>query len=445
MSHSIGMRRWSRSDLCLLAMALGLCVLTAAGPTLHARLGDWALVAIFAAASTGAFHAARLAELSEQRGALFLILIGAVGMRLALLFTEPTLSNDIYRYVWDGRVQAAGINPYRYVPAAPELAPLRDLAIWPLINRADYAVTIYPPVAQALFLGITRVGESIVVMKLGLLVCEAVTAAVLIALLKRLAMPPTRVAVYAWHPLAVCEIAGNGHVDAAMIAMLMVGLLVFLNGRTRLAGVIATLGALVKPTAFLALPVFWQPWNWKLPLAVVATISVAYLPYLSVRSGVFGFLGTYIEEEGFSTGGGFRLVWLLEQLAGPLPHAGAIYAGLAALILTSLALAIGFRRDRSDGAAIHSLNWLLIAFLTLSTPHYPWYFLVLVPFLAFTPSVTGWTLTTASVVLYYVHDGPTVPGYGTRFATFTLATFSAFAYDLWSERRRASHNVGEAA
>ena len=134
-----------------------------------------------------------------------------------------------------------------------------------------------------------------------------------------LPMPPARVALYAWHPLPVWEIAGNGHVDAAMIALLMVSLLFFLNGRTLLAGVLATLGALVKPTALLALPVFWRPWDWKLPLAVFATIVVAYLPYLSVGSGVFGFLGTYIEEEGFSEGSGFRLVWLLEQLTGPLP------------------------------------------------------------------------------------------------------------------------------
>jgi alpha-1,6-mannosyltransferase len=411
---------------------------------LHARLGDWALIAIFAAGSIGAFCASRLGELTDQRSALVLILVCAAAMRLAMLFTEPTLSSDIYRYVWDGRVQAAGINPYRYVPAAPELAPLRDPTIWQLINRADYAVTIYPPVAQALFLAITRIGENVVVMKLGFLMFEAAIVAALFALLKRLAMPPTHVAVYAWHPLAVWEIAGNGHVDAAMIALLMVSLLVFLNGRTLLAGVIATLGALVKPTALLALPVFWQPWNWKLPLVVAATIAVAYLPYLSVGSGVFGFLGAYIEEEGFSAGGGFRFVWLLEQLVGPLPHAGAVYAAVAALILASLALAVSFRTDRSDGAAIRSLNWLLIAFLTLSTPHYPWYFLVLVPLLAFTPTATGWTLTTACVVLYYVHDGATVPGYGARFAMFTLATLAALAYDLWSAGRKVSRRVGGA-
>ena len=66
-------------------------------------------------------------------------------MRLGLLFAEPYLSTDIYRYIWDGRVQAAGINPYRYMPIAPELSHLRDAAIFPNINRPDYAVTIYPP------------------------------------------------------------------------------------------------------------------------------------------------------------------------------------------------------------------------------------------------------------------------------------------------------------
>ena len=160
-------------------------------------------------------------------------------------------------------------------------------------------------------------------------------------------------------------------------------------------------------------------------------------------SGVFGFLGTYIEEEGFSAGSGFRLVWLLEQLTGPLPNAGVVYAGLAALVLASLALAVGFRADRSDRAAIVTLNWLLIAFLALSTPHYPWYFLVLAPFLALAPTATGWTLTTVSVVLYYMHEGAMTPGYETRFATFTLATLAALSYDLWSGCIRNSRSVGE--
>jgi hypothetical protein len=428
-----------RATLWLGLAGAGLAVLMAAGPTLHHRLGGWALIALFAAGGLVAYGAARLGDHADQRTALLIVLAAAVAMRLSLLFVEPYLSSDIYRYIWDGRVQAAGINPYRYVPKAPELAPLRDAAIWPNINRAGYAVTIYPPAAQAVFFAITRVSESVVAMKLGLLLFEAGTIAAIIALLRRQGAPMTRVAAYAWHPLPVWEIAGNGHVDAAMIALLLLGLLVFLNGRTLLAGVVVTLGALIKPTALLALPVFWRPWDWRLPLAVALTIALAYLPYLSVGTGVLGFLPAYIEEEGFSSGGGFRLVWLVEQLAGPLPLAGTVYIGLAALILIALALAVGFRADRSEQAAIRALGWLLIAFLVLSSPHYPWYFLVLVPFLALSPSATAWVLTTASVLFYYYfHPDPTMPSYEARIAAFTLAMLAALAYDLWSVRRRAA-------
>jgi hypothetical protein len=131
----------------LAIMAIALTAMTIAAPTLHSRYSGWALIATFESGGLGAWAAERLAARSDQRPALIIILAGAVAMRLALLFVEPCLSSDIYRYIWDGRVQIAGINPYRYVPKAPELAQLRDAAIFPNINRASYAPTIYPPVA----------------------------------------------------------------------------------------------------------------------------------------------------------------------------------------------------------------------------------------------------------------------------------------------------------
>ena len=190
---------WSHARLA--AIGVVLIALTAAGPSLHLTYGGWMLLAIFAVGGAGAYVASRLGESGDERVALVIILAGAVLMRLALLFVEPYLSTDIYRYVWDGRVQAAGVNPYRYMPSAPELAQLRDTAIFPNINRADYAVTIYPPTAQAIFLAITRFGESVVAMKLGLLAFEAGTVAAIVALLRRQGAPATRVAIYAWHPL----------------------------------------------------------------------------------------------------------------------------------------------------------------------------------------------------------------------------------------------------
>src|SRR5262249_306879 len=245
-----------------------------------------------------------------EHTALLIIVLGAVAMRAAMLLTEPYLSSDVYRYIWDGRVEAAGINPYRYIPHAPELSHLRDGVIFPRINRGDYAPTIYPPVAQLFFLGLTRVGESVLIMRLGLIAAEAVIIACLLALLRRRGAPATRIALYAWHPLPIWEIAGNAHVDAVMIALLLLGLVLAADGRILSAGVMVTLGALVKPVALIALPVLWKPWNWRLPLLAAATVLIAYAPYASVGWGVLGFFFEYLREEGFTTGSGYKLLWL---------------------------------------------------------------------------------------------------------------------------------------
>jgi alpha-1,6-mannosyltransferase len=419
----------------LAALAAALAALTAAGPSLHRAYGGWALMLIFAAGGAGILLALRSADETDRRYALIVILGGAVLMRLGLLLVEPYLSTDIYRYVWDGRVQAVGINPYRYIPSAPELSQLRDAAIFPSINRADTAVTIYPPAAQAIFLAITRLGESVVAMKLGLLAFEAATVAILLALLGRLGLPSTRVVAYAWHPLPIWEVAGSGHVDIAMCALLMSGLLLFLHGRTSLAGVAVTLGALVKPTALLALSVLWRPWDWRLPLVVVLTVVLAYLPYLSVGSGVLGYLWGYVDEEGFASGRGFALLWLMEGFTGHVPGAVLVYVAIAAIIMIGLAVAVAFRRDRSAATAVACLSWLLAAFLVLASPHFPWYFLALVPVLAIHPTATAWVLTLASPLLYGNPSGADWLSYDTRIAAFTLATVAALAVDAWSLRR----------
>lgn len=413
----------------LWVLGLALAGMAALGPTLHLRLGGWAYFAMFLAAAGGIALSQRLCEKIAPRDAVVAIFATAALMRLALLFVEPYLSTDIYRYVWDGRVQAAGINPYRYLPSAPELAPLRDAAIYPNINRADYAPTIYPPVAQALFLAITRFGESVVAMKLGLIAFEIGLAAALLAILQTLRMPLARVAIYAWHPLSIWEVAGNGHVDAAMAALLIVGLLLYVNERLLPAGILVTLAALIKPTALLALPVLWRPWNWRLPAVVVATALLAYVPYLSVGRRVFGFLGGYVEEEGFASGRGFNALWLLERVAGPLPGATVLYVITAAVVLSGAALVVGFRRDRSSAAALACLSWLLVTFLVLASPHYPWYFLVIVPILALHGSAAGWVLSIGSVALYGSVEGTGWPDYDVRIALFTAATLAAVAYD----------------
>lgn len=133
------------------------------------------------------------------RAALALILATAVLLRVGALAAPVYLSDDIYRYIWDGRVEAAGINPYRYIPTDTHLAPLRDAAIFPNINRNNYAPTIYPPVAQMLFLAATRFGETVPLMKLMLVVVEAIAIGALLLVLRALGAPRENILLYAWH------------------------------------------------------------------------------------------------------------------------------------------------------------------------------------------------------------------------------------------------------
>ncbi len=421
----------SRFDFApLVGVGVILVLLSAAGPYLHTTYGGYSLWFVVIATALGAYFAATCCDHLDTRRALIVIAVGAVAMRLPQLVMEPYLSSDIYRYIWDGRVQAAGINPYRYIPNAAELAPLRDLTIYPLINRADYAPTIYPPAAQIYFFAITRLGETVLVMKLGLLAFEALAIAATMMILQRLGQPPIRVASFAWHPLAIWEIAGSGHVEAVMVGLMTVGLVLALTQRQLMAGVVIATAALVKPTALLVLPAIWRPIDFRLPAIVALTIVALYTPYLGVGSQVFGFLSGYVQEEGLSHGTGFRLVLLAESILGPITNGALIFAAFAAVVLASTALFVGFRTDRSPAAMVAWSTVLLTIFLVLLTPHYPWYYLALLPGLTVYPtSLTLWLLSIGGMQTYQI-DIDALPHYDVRQITFHTLVLAAIAVDL---------------
>jgi hypothetical protein len=410
--------------LTLGALGSTIVVLTAVTPALFGRLGDNFFIAQAISCGVLTILATRVAEACPERKGLILIFGVAILLRLILLPTLPLTSSDVFRYVWDGRVQAAGINPYRYIPVAEELASLRDDEIFPHINRKEYAVTIYPPAAQIFFLIVTRLHESVTMMKAALVACEAVTMLVVVGLLRRRGWPATRVVAYAWHPLAIWEIANNGHIDGVMVAMMMLAVWLFASGRILGAGVAAAVGALFKPFAVLVLPVFWRPWNWKLPLVVVGAVALLYGPYLSVGTGVFGFLPTYVEEERLDSGSAFWALNVIQSVFGPFSWAQSIY-GLAALaLLSGLALRAGFRKERTLTTTLNDINALLLAFLFLLSPDYPWYFLMAVPLIALTGSQAGWALTIGGFALYEIQTwDPQIPLYvrDTAFNLLVLA------------------------
>ena len=211
----------------LLALAAGGQLLDIPASTGEARiLRVNVLVGLLILSATIYFAAVRLVlRHTWPRGTVWVVLGVAVSLRALMLAAPPILSTDIYRYVWDGRVQAADINPYRYIPADPALATLRDTVIYPQINRADYARTIYPPVAQMVFAAVGRIWDSVMGMRLAMLGIEALGIVCLLRLLPLAGLPRERILIYVWNPLAVWSFANDGHVDAIAVGLLGLALL----------------------------------------------------------------------------------------------------------------------------------------------------------------------------------------------------------------------------
>jgi alpha-1,6-mannosyltransferase len=346
----------------------------------------------------------------EQRPNLAVILVTAVLLRLVALSAPVFLSDDVNRYIWDGRVQAAGINPYRYIPTDTELEPLRDTLIFPNINRNNYAPTIYPPVAQMLFLLANRFGETALAVKLVFVAIEAVGVGTLLVLLRAAGRPPEHILLYAWHPLAVWEIAGSGHVDAAVVTFATLALAAAVSGRRAWSGAALAAATLVKFFPLVLAPALWAPaksnrGDWRWPAAFIAVVVAAYLPYIGVGSRALGFLRGYLAEENFGSGSGF---WLLGMFRRAVPVPLAAYLGLAASVMTGLAIGALCRRPepRSSFAWATALG---TAALFFASPHYPWYFVWLVALLTATPWWPAWWLTLAAVLLYCDQKTGTVP------------------------------------
>ena len=360
------------------------------------------------------------------------VIFFAAASRAVLAPQRPYLSSDVYRYVWDGRVQAAGINPYRYVPEADELSGLRDDRIYPNINREDKQWrSPYPPVAQMIFLAVARMRPmSVSAFKAAISLFDLLTVLLLMIVLARSGVDPARAVIFAWHPLAIFEGAHSGHIESAYIAFLALALLAWSSRKHALAGVSLALATLVKFYPALLLPAFLvvkpsrasgrdneaagrnlvarviHKGNLAMLAAFSATIVLAYAPYWSAGANLFAFVRGYAEEEGFVQSGAryFFLDALREAVS--IPTNVFLVFGAAVLVGVGVWRLALVKRDASDLA--RGALALIGTYLLLTTPRYAWYYVWLLPFLCFAPAL-GWLyLASASVLLYLVWYTPLV-------------------------------------
>ena len=357
------------------------CAITARIPDLlqAPRLFLTLVVVAFACYAAGIW---RLATLHGPRP-MFVIVAIAVAARLLLAPASPTLSTDVYRYVWDARVAHAGISPYLYPPSAKELEPLRDGEVFPRLNHPTWR-TIYPPGAQAFFQAVYRLRpDSVLAMKAALGLAELIGLAAVFGLLRASGRPVSQLVIYAWNPLVLFEVWGMGHLEGLVLPAVAGAAWAALRARYITAGVLLGMGALVKlyPAALLPLlPMAGWPAAWPAFLVVAV---VGYAPAWVSGAPAMGSLPRYVSEEYFNPG--------LLRAVLDVPALTLAVAGLWVVFVSVT------RRDRTLSARAV----LLIGGLTLLSPNiFPWYAVWLVPFLAAAPSA-AWIAFTGSVMFAY--------------------------------------------
>ncbi len=250
-----------------------------------------ALALLLAAFLTYVYVGVRLESTAKPA---FILLVAAL-LRLLLLPLPPSLSDDMLRYVWDGRVVNHGHNPYLLAPESPELAPLRD-DLWQQMPHKEVP-TVYPPLALGLFSISSLLPRPMLGLKILLCLADLLTCWLLLRLAQGLGLPRGRALWYAWNPLVCLEIAGMGHVDALMTCAMVaaVGLMILRPARSAGAAAAAAAGVLAKLVPLVAIPLWARatarPWIFLAVSLVI--LLIAFSPLVLSTGGVPPGLVTY--------------------------------------------------------------------------------------------------------------------------------------------------------
>jgi len=339
-----------------------------------------------------------LARVSDTRASRAVVILVAVLARVPFLVTAPILSDDIFRYVWDGRVQHAGINPYIYPPDDKAIAFLREghEADYAGINNKDIP-TIYPPFMQMAFYAATAISESVSWMKVFFVLADIALIFALMHLLKALELNPIRALVYAWSPLVIVEVAASGHNDALAVLCLMLALSAIVQHRPSLSMVMLTLSGLGKVIGYTLTPLFLRSLRPRALLVMPVVTVLLALPYAS--AGSLAFRG--ITQYGLRWRGNDGVFHILYYLTGSLDTAKLIVAGfLVTMVLVLVAL---------NANPLRSSYLTVGAVLLLTTTVHPWYLLWMAPFLAIYTS-PAWLYLMLSVALTYHSAYLATPG-----------------------------------
>jgi len=322
------------------------------------------------------------------RRVIIIGLVLAALWRLAFLQMPPGSDDDIHRYVWDGRVQRLGYDPYMVVPRDPALAALHTPETRTL-NNPDLP-SPYPAGAELFFRAVTAIHESVFALKVAFVVCDFAIVLVLLDILGHSGQAAHWVLAYAWNPLLATEVAGSGHIDIVGTLLLLVSFVALGRRWRAVAAVAFGLAVAVKFLPIVLLPLYWRRVRMRDAVLAAVAVGLLYVPFFNHGRIPTGSLGTYVQSFRFND----PVFTTLEQVAAP-----QLVVGLAVLVgfLTAI-----WMRIKAPALSADAFAWPMAASLLCAPVVYPWYLLWLLPFLRSDSTLPIITWTVSIIPTYYV-------------------------------------------
>jgi len=369
------------------------------------------------------------------------ILISVIAYVTFLLQKAPTLSGDIYRYIWDGKLINYGISPYQYPPDASQLVKLRD-SNWYLVENNNI-ISPYPPLLELLNALTYLVSPTVFAFKLLTVVFAIFTVLMLPFFLKKMGYDPRLSAIFAWNPIFILEFGSSAHDDTIAVFLVCASLYLFVEKRMTLSACVMALAVVSKLFPLLMVPLFVRRWRIRATILLSAIVIVFYVPFALLGGSIFGPVSVYLfTSTPIFNGGAFAI---FQNLFSWLGANNAITA--ARIVEYSIFVAVlawflwkAVRGNHDDVELMRYAAILLSVYLAFSSTIQPWYLSwIFVPFVVLMPT-WSWIIFSGTIFLTYLTftQTPIAPGYWAEITWVKVVEFGQLylmiIYEIFSRR-----------
>ena len=323
------------------------------------------------------------------------VLVIGIVFRFVLLFSIPNLSDDYYRFIWDGELVSSGNNPYKFKPVDQMFASpkdeinLKDRVYYKLNSKEYYSV--YPPVDQGVF-GLVAYASGnnsfqfIVLLRLLLIGFDIGVILILAKLLKWFNKKRELVVLYALNPLVVTELTGNLHFEGVALFFMLTSILFIIQKRHIQAGLLYALAICAKLVPLLLLPFFIFRIQWK-PLVVFYSVIagltiVLFLPFSDVNllETMGSSIGLYFNSFEFNGSIYYLFREIGFQIYGynQIENIGTIGQGI--VLISSIMILIKSRETKDFKSLFTYFVWILLIYYSVASIVHPWYIIYLLTF-----------------------------------------------------------------